>query len=155
MTGKPGTLAERFSTKYFMEPNCGCWLWEGSLNANGYGQMRYGLRGKSVRRAHQVSYELHKGEIPHGLDVRHKCGLRTCVNPAHLELGTRKQNMEDAERHGMIARGFKLPQTRLDDEKVKAIRVDARKHKDIAAQYDVHSSYISMLKNGISRKSVR
>lgn len=43
--------------------------------------------------AHRLSYELHKGEIPEGLEIDHLCRNRWCVNPDHLEAVTRRENI--------------------------------------------------------------
>lgn len=77
------------------EPNCGCWLWTGELNSAGYGRIsrgnnRYGLRERLL--AHRVSYEMHKGPVPMGMDLDHLCRVRMCVNPSHLEPVTRSEN---------------------------------------------------------------
>lgn len=77
------------------EPNCGCWLWSGEINSSGYGRISQGNNhcGARVRYlAHRVSYELHKGAIPKGMDLDHLCRVRLCVNPAHLEPVTRSEN---------------------------------------------------------------
>ncbi len=67
-----------------------CWLWTGSLQEHGYGHFRW--EGK-VRRAHRFAYVAFKGEIPEGLDVDHKCNVRRCVNPDHLQLLTPQENI--------------------------------------------------------------
>lgn len=77
----------------------GCWEIDGahfkSSNSpvKGYGAMSY--RGKAWP-AHRLSYFLHHGTIDAKLDCMHACDYPPCVNPAHLSLGTRKQNIRDA-----------------------------------------------------------
>lgn len=68
----------------------GCWLWQRSLHRNGYGYIA--INGKQ-KRAHRIAYQQWKGEIAEGLDLDHLCRVRGCVNPAHLEPVTRKENV--------------------------------------------------------------
>ena len=84
-------LVERFEEKYVPEPNSGCWLWIGNLESKGYGKFYIGGRPK---KAHRISYELAKGPIPAGLEPDHKCRVRCCVNPDHLEAVTHRENMK-------------------------------------------------------------
>ena len=149
MTGKRGTPLERFERFYIPEPNSGCWLWIGSISTFGYGQL--GMPGAVPVRAHVLSYKLFKGKVKRGLDVMHSCDVRCCVNPDHLSLGTRKQNMTDALKRGRVARGFKLPHTKLSQAQVDAVFADPRKYKEIAKAFGVSTSYISMIKNGFRR----
>ena len=65
-----------------------CILWARSTK-NGYGQW------KSGRYVHRDVYEAVKGPIPKGFLVRHTCDVRLCVNPDHLVLGTKRDNILD------------------------------------------------------------
>lgn len=80
---------ERFFNKLAFEPNSGCWLWMGACNSGGYGQV--GLFGRNWS-AHRISFILHRGSIPFGLELDHLCRVRCCANPAHLEPVTRSEN---------------------------------------------------------------
>lgn len=79
--------ADRFDALVSPEPNSGCWLWLGSVNIKGYG--RFG-RGEL---AHRTSLRLVGIVIPHGFEVDHKCRVRCCVNPDHLDVVTHRENL--------------------------------------------------------------
>lgn len=80
----------------------GCWLWQGATS-NGYGIVQLG-RGKGTAKAHRVVYEHFIGVPTGGMDVMHSCHTPNCVNPAHLSLGSRAENMEMSRREGRLAR---------------------------------------------------
>jgi hypothetical protein len=147
MSGKRGTVEERLWRHCIPEPNSGCWLWLASIHPKtGYAQIMM-PHGKPER-AHRVSYKIHKGPIPAGLDVRHTCDIRCCINPNHLITGTRKQNMADAIKRGRLQRGTDRYNAKLDEVKVTAIRTDQRVQQIIAFEYGVDQALISRIKAG-------
>lgn len=93
------TLAARFWEK--VDRAEGCWLWTGA-KSSGYGKIQRGQRGAGYVWAHRVAWELTVGPIPDGLQVLHACDNPPCVNPAHLFLGTRSDNMRDAASKGRL-----------------------------------------------------
>lgn len=92
----------RFQASYTVDPVSGCWLWQGRLDADGYGRFKQGRR---LRSAHRFSYELHCGPVPAGLSVLHGCDKPACVNPDHLRPGTAKENSQDALKRDRLRRG--------------------------------------------------
>ena len=75
----------------------GCLVWMGNLNGHGYGFCKIDRR---VWLAHRYSYLINKGEIPLGMCVMHSCDNPACINPAHLSIGTHKDNMLDKVNKG-------------------------------------------------------
>lgn len=91
-------LEDRFHSRIMADTNGkGCWLWTGSSNPDGYGNLWSG--GKMIN-AHRVSWSLYRGAIPDGLHVLHKCDVPQCVNPDHLFLGSHADNMADRAAKG-------------------------------------------------------
>lgn len=119
-----------------------CWLWTKRKDRDGYGAL---MLGKKHMIAHRMAYQLVYGDIPAGLEVCHNCpggDNPSCVNPAHLWLGTHKENMVDKERKGRgnhgnystnnqngmqkypekVARGSAHPGSKLTESDVVTIR---------------------------------
>ncbi|MFA5037008.1 MAG: HNH endonuclease [Candidatus Izemoplasmatales bacterium] len=86
-------MIERFFSKVSVKGPDDCWEWQGSFFKSGYGKFSI---GRKTLYAHRVSFEIKNGKIPEGRMVRHKvCDNPRCVNPAHLSLGSQKDNMCD------------------------------------------------------------
>lgn len=71
------------------EPNSGCWIWIGKRNKTGYPGLTRNY--KSVL-AHRLVYEVLVGPIPYDKEIDHLCRNRSCVNPAHMEVVTHREN---------------------------------------------------------------
>jgi hypothetical protein len=66
-----------------------CWLWQKPLIKSGYGRLYVNGRNNLV---HRVAYEEWIGPIPTGMTIDHLCGVRHCINPAHMELVSLEEN---------------------------------------------------------------
>jgi len=91
---KEERLKKKYEEKVIKQE--GCWDWKGYFDKNGYAQLN-GHNGKRhiPFKAHRVSYQIYKGEIPNKMLVLHKCDNTKCTNPEHLWLGTNKDNTQD------------------------------------------------------------
>ena len=83
------SAVNRFQANVSKLPS-GCWEWTASCYQNGYGSFYYA--GRKIK-AHRFAYETLVGVIPKGLEIDHLCRNRRCVNPAHMELVTRSENI--------------------------------------------------------------
>ena len=116
---RPVNGAQRWESRFWAKVNKTetCWLWTASTTTAGYGQFHYEARRMVM--AHRMAYELIVGPIPDGLELDHLCRIRRCVNPAHLEAVTRKENVRRGLCGAMVTvcpRGheYTTENTRLD-----------------------------------------
>ena len=84
--------------RYYTVVESGCWEWNLSRLPNGYGR----VGPKRGLLAHRWSWTIHRGPIPAGLCVLHRCDNRCCVRPDHLFLGSKKDNSQDALHKGRL-----------------------------------------------------
>ena len=93
-------LPARLLAKIRKDQKTGCWIWTGASGFHpNYRQHRYGqiVRWENGRRtmtsAHRFAYICVFGPIPDEMDVDHLCHNKLCVNPAHLEAVSHRENM--------------------------------------------------------------
>lgn len=126
-----------------------CWEWTAFRLSNGYGLLHTGL-------AHRFSWKIANGEIPKGLFVLHKCDNRSCVNPAHLFLGTQLDNMRDMHSKGRAAiiKGEQRTNHKLTSVQANEIRERYKQGglttRSLALEYNVSSATIWRVVNGKS-----
>lgn len=135
-----------------------CWLWQGSLDGGGYGQMGVWEEGAGKQRlwkASRVSWVLHYGPISDGLFVCHNCpdgDNPRCVNPAHLFLDTNAGNIADAVAKGQMACGERLPQSKLTEPQVVQIRslyaAGGITQQQLSDQFGINQSAVSRVISG-------
>lgn len=87
-------LSERDRARFWSKvENAGegeCWRWTDALTTHGYGQLW--LSGRYIS-AHRIAWTIAYGPIPDGLLIDHLCRNRACVNAAHLDLVTQRENV--------------------------------------------------------------
>jgi hypothetical protein len=102
-----------------------CWNWIWGKNEHGYGVFSTAPEHKSIL-AHRFAWLITNGEIQNGLCVLHRCDNPPCCNPAHLFLGTRRDNVYDMHMKGRarskVASGENNPFAKLSDLQVAEIR---------------------------------
>ena len=142
-------IAQRFEERWIPVPWSGCWEWTMGRDSKGYGTISF--KGQSSTRAHRLSWELHRGPIPDGMHVLHKCDNPGCVNPDHLFIGTHDDNMADKAAKGRAPSmaGEACPVSVLTDEAIDDIRREYAtglvKQRELAAKHGVSQTNISSI----------
>lgn len=128
--------------KYSLDNNTGCWNWNGCVGTHGYGVLTFKQKHYL---AHRFYYEKHKGKIPKGKCLLHKCDNRRCVNPEHLRPGTRAENQLDMKQKG---RSICI----IPEETVNAIRIEYANNNitytDLGIKYNVSRVHVKRLVMG-------
>lgn len=142
------SVRERFE-KFVIRGELGeCWGWSRSKQPSGYGQIS---DGKIQMLAHRVSYELFIGPIPDGMFVCHHCDNKECTNPAHLFVGTQKDNCNDRDAKNRVQHGERHTDAKLTQDDVDNIRhlVGMGVPKEIIAKkYDIDQRHVTRLIKG-------
>lgn len=145
MAGRPKIpVKQRFMEKVTISED-GCWYWTAFCMKNGYGLFRF---PNGHKLAHRVAYSLFNGDLDPKLDVMHSCDNPNCVNPEHLSLGTRLENMADAKKKGRMVKGEKHGRAKLNNEQALAIKNASGCQKNIAKEFNISQTLVWEIKNG-------
>ena len=139
-------LPERLLSRVRVGAPSECWPWTGATFRGGYGRTEYAPRKSTT--AHRVIYTMLHGPVASDLEICHTCDNRICVNPAHLFVGTVKDNAADKiakGRHGALA-GELAPGAKLKTQDVLAIRESKLDTSVVARQFGVSSSTIYQIR---------
>lgn len=145
---------KRFWSKVKKKSPDDCWEWVGSRQ-EGYGVML--VLGFNFR-AHRISYFFKHRNIPENLCVCHRCDNPSCVNPAHLFLGTSSENRKDCVLKTRHARGEGQHKHKLTEKEVSEIRslhsLSGLSYDKLAIRFKVSKQTIYRVVNAFSWKHV-
>lgn len=148
--------SEVYFHRKYIKRSTGCWEWQAKISPFGYGQFAT-TEGKTWQ-AHRFSFTHFKGEIPKGLCVCHSCDNRKCVNPEHLWLGTRNDNIQDMHRKGRARKsksedngGAKIGW--MEVKEIRELYPKVKSHRKLAAQFGISRRQISRITRNLSWKS--
>lgn len=118
-----------------------------STYRNGYGSFSH--KTSRSARAHRMAWIFAVGPVPRGAVVCHRCDNPSCVNPAHLFLGSQADNMRDKIAKGRQLRGEGIGTSRLTEQQVSEIRarhgaynIDGESCRKLAAEFGVSDKAI-------------
>ena len=127
-----------------------CWPWTAGSTQRGYGVLYARGSRDSHWLAHRYSYTLHNGAIPPGLCVCHSCDNPPCVNPAHLWVGTRRQNSQD-----MIDKGRNVLPAISEGERSHFARLRRKQVIEIRRRAEAGETNSALAREfGVTRRTV-
>lgn len=146
------SLSDRFHAGITKDSAGGCWVWKKAICSKGYGAIQIGVG--VIGKAHRVSWELFRGQIPDGAFVLHKCDVRPCCNPDHLFIGTHDDNMRDMVSKSRAAGGSRNRNAKLSVGQVNLALSDGRPATVVSQEMGVHPETIRRVRRKESWKTV-
>jgi hypothetical protein len=130
-----------------------CWLWQASKDKDGYGMFAVTLPRDGLpkgvptpqrrTRASRFAWETVNGPMPRGLYVLHSCDTPACVNPAHLRVGTQRDNYLDARAKGRHTHGERAGKGAiLTEAKAREILLSAERVSATAERFGVSKATV-------------
>lgn len=149
--GQFHSMKDRLYRHFVPVTESGCWLWTGKVDKDGYGTLRRRNGAGGDYKAHRVSYEVHHGSIPSGLDVCHSCDVRCCINPSHLRAATRQDNIRERTERKREHRGEQCSYAKITSNDVRRLRqskLRGRAFRSLCKSIGISSSQGYRILNG-------
>ena len=150
------SIAERFWSKTTATPMNGCILWSGAKTGRHKDRGYFAIHRKP-RLSHRVIYELALGAIPDGKVLMHICDNGLCMKLQHLDVGTQKQNIQDASNKGRLIgnRTHFRPLRKVTQDDIAAIcakRASGVKVTALMAEYGLSMGHVYKILDDAKRR---
>lgn len=146
-------VRDRFYQKVILPDDLNdCWIWQGAQTQHpycSYGRFTW-LNGKLIM-AHHAAWYLSGRQIPPGKILMHTCDNPLCVNPDHLRIGTRQENVQDMLDKGREdhLKGMQKASSKLTDAQVRQIRAlystGQLSQAELGEQFGVYQTTVSRI----------
>ena len=136
----PLVTPQEYIERSVVRSNGECWLWQRAKQKRGYGVLE--VCGKAMQ-AHRFAFQVLKGPIPDGMFVLHQCDVPLCVNPAHLYLGTDRENL--ADQYARNRRPHKLSKDRVRE--LLRLRAEGQSQDAVATVLGISRQAVSYWEN--------
>lgn len=143
-------LISRFNAKWLKDEVSGCHIWTGAKLPKGYGFLKLPGQRRQIY-AHRLAYLIHKGEIPDRMQVLHLCDVPSCVNAAHLFVGTSADNQRDMKAKNRSTHGSRNAQAKLTEaevEEIHALKAGGMSSADLGKRFGVHEQHVNRILRG-------
>ena len=142
-------IRSNFNSKRFWshvevrEPNQ-CWNWTAYRDQSGYG--RVGCNVTTF--AHRLAWIEANRPLAGKEKVLHSCDNRSCVNPAHLFVGTQAENIADCVAKKRHSHGETHSKARITEADVRMIRTAEESDLQLAKRLGVPKAIVSQARCG-------
>ena len=150
---KAAPLTERFWSKVEVRGKDECWPWKAATRRKEEGYGAFWMNGRH-HPANRVALQLSGVNMPDGMVACHTCDNPGCCNPAHLFVGTPRENNDDKVMKGRHSKGSKHGMAKLTDEQIEEIKrhkppgvkqVRAGLPQELANKFGISRAYVSVV----------